>query len=952
MFLRFAALAGLSLLSGLPVNAQLISGDIFLKGNYVEIGIAGNGAYGSGGDAPSGYHPRVDAGTTGLSLGFVADPDKDGWTVGSPDYIGDYFVPGAPQEGWDIQVNGTRAYAWRSSSTPLSFTGGPGSNVSYSSSGSNRIGVWQGSMGNLSIRQTTTLQVDKLYFIVNVVLKNTGTTTLSNIYYNRTVDPDNEVALTTRYETINSVVNRIPNKDNKVLVKSIGSVFKSYLGLGTKDCRAKPYVISTGLIPSASLDEIYDGTAMYKYTPGIVDTSDVGIGIVYNIGNLAAGDSTTLAYAYILKEADLDSAFQKVNLAWRYNSTNYNSGDTIRACKGSVVNVNIVNGSYYNWGVWTPSTGLSLPSGSGNSITVGSSPVTYRVIGSTTVCGDNDTMLLTVAPVNLAMPGISSPVSYCTGATASPLGATGINLKWYTLAVGGTASTTAPVPSTAVAGSTTYYVTQSDALGCESDRAAIVVNVYNTPSAPVVTSPINYCKGDIATALTATGTGLKWYTTPAGGTGSTTAPVPSTAVAGTFTYYVVQAAGSCESPRSAIVVNVNPNDKPGVTTPVNYCVGNTASALSATGVNLKWYTTSTGGTFTTTAPTPSTASIGTTTYYVTQTTGGCESQRQEIVVSINPPPTVTIATTSPSGSFVYCKDDSIVLKAVTPFGAYFQWQRNGVDMPGATSDSVKAYDNATYTIIVTNGPDCSASASVTPSLDTIEAPSLSPDDLLFCLGTRVMLYCSPALAGSSYSWIKDGSTFTAPDAPSVPISAAGTYSAKVTDKYGCPTQTNAITAGTYPAIEKPTILRFDPLIRLNKFYASYQWYRNNKAISGANAISYTLLYDGTYYAKVSDVNGCVNYSDTIVIKNLAVEDVVNDRLVTVYPNPASDYVTIDAPVAVMVAVKDVTGRVVLQTGNKEKVDISRLSAGVYEFVITDEDGIVLMIEKVVKVTTD
>lgn len=84
-------------------KAQLISSEVFLQGDYVEVGIAKNGAFGTDNAAPSGYHPRYAGGT---QLGFVADIGKDGWSAGTPNYVGDYFLPGSPQEGWDMQVGG------------------------------------------------------------------------------------------------------------------------------------------------------------------------------------------------------------------------------------------------------------------------------------------------------------------------------------------------------------------------------------------------------------------------------------------------------------------------------------------------------------------------------------------------------------------------------------------------------------------------------------------------------------------------------------------------------------------------------------------------------------------------------------------------------------------------------------------------------------------------------
>ena len=81
-----------------------------------------------------------------------------------------------------------------------------------------------------------------------------------------------------------------------------------------------------------------------------------------------------------------------------------------------------------------------------------------------------------------------------------------------------------------------------------------------TPEAPVVTSPVVYNEGDTASPLSATSgaTGLMWYTTSTGGTGSTTAPTPDTAILGDTSYWVSSTnANGCESEREEIVVTVN-----------------------------------------------------------------------------------------------------------------------------------------------------------------------------------------------------------------------------------------------------------------------------------------------------------------------------------------------------------------------------------------------------------
>lgn len=78
---------------------------------------------------------------------------------------------------------------------------------------------------------------------------------------------------------------------------------------------------------------------------------------------------------------------------------------------------------------------------------------------------------------------------------------------------------------------------------------------------PIVTTPINNCRGAVAQPLNvvaAPGTVLRWYTANTGGTFSLTAPAISTSAVGTRTIYVTQynTATQVEStPRTAIVIN-------------------------------------------------------------------------------------------------------------------------------------------------------------------------------------------------------------------------------------------------------------------------------------------------------------------------------------------------------------------------------------------------------------
>jgi hypothetical protein len=78
-------------------------------------------------------------------------------------------------------------------------------------------------------------------------------------------------------------------------------------------------------------------------------------------------------------------------------------------------------------------------------------------------------------PLPAAPTGIL-PAPYCSGDAASPLSATGTNLLWYTLPIGGSGSVTM-TPSTASAGTFNYYVSQNPTGTCESPRDTVSVLV-------------------------------------------------------------------------------------------------------------------------------------------------------------------------------------------------------------------------------------------------------------------------------------------------------------------------------------------------------------------------------------------------------------------------------------------------------------------------------------------
>lgn len=126
-----------------------------------------------------------------------------------------------------------------------------------------------------------------------------------------------------------------------------------------------------------------------------------------------------------------------------------------------------------------------------------------------------------------------------------------------------------------------------------------LVNVIPTGSTPTVSNRV-YCKGDLATPLTATltttGESLKWYT---GVTNTTTSvitytliatgtPTPATTAAGTKTYYVSQLAAGVESAKVPLTVTVND-----IPTEVVSAITGQGPVTSASGVTPETYASAT-----------------------------------------------------------------------------------------------------------------------------------------------------------------------------------------------------------------------------------------------------------------------------------------------------------------------------------------------------------------------
>jgi gliding motility-associated-like protein len=793
--------------------AQIVGGSVFLQGRYAEIGIAENGSWGAGA-APAGYH-----GGPGPNIAVVYDYGLDGWAVGTPPSFGDYIYPGTPFEGWSVQVAGNRSDMFYSSgSTSFIGPGGmTGSNTSYAYTpgsttcgypmpGGSVTGVWQGTMatGALSIRQSTTIDTNASWVIVTTVFRNTTAAPLAGLYYHRTCDPDNDQTISGSFQTLNIITHQ-DDADHRVMVGSYGMSTlgtpgtRAYLALATKDCRAKS-LIYRSWPPAAgvgnNLDLIYAGTATglggsFYVLGDITYDEDIAIGLVYNLGTLAAGDSTIISYAYIMSDSlAIDSAFREPQLvvncvpAPPSGPAPAPTFDTFHACEypGMVsLPVYIKYGgekcwSWSNW-TWAPAAGLASTTGLNNTVNLGalSGPTTYTITGTNNATGmfscAQRVFYLTVYPCHSARSNSpadsASSFWICEGDTLRLYDdgdSTGATYAWHGPAVSptflgpirDTGQYVSIVPTT-MADTGWYYVVRT--VGGANDTAETRVMIRHRP---VITatygSPL--CSGNTLLLYSNPDyVGETWeWRGPAGFTSTLSDPTRPSAPTGFSGVYTVVATldGCLDSNTINVVVDSTPA-VPTASSNTYVCEQDTLKLFSdcaTPGVSYLW--TGPSG-FSSTAQNPVVPNIAMTAignYTVTVRLGLC-TNTATTYVEIRDKPDAILGSNSP-----VCSGNSLNLTTTGLPGSTFDWTgpltfTSTLQYPSV--NPAMTANSGTYSVIVTlNG--CRDTAYITAVVDTTpETPVIStnspgPPGATICQGDTLMLFAFSATAGVLYSW--------------------------------------------------------------------------------------------------------------------------------------------------------------------------------------------------------
>ena len=354
-----------------------------------------------------------------------------------------------------------------------------------------------------------------------------------------------------------------------------------------------------------------------------------------------------------------------------------------------------------------------------------------------------------VVTINTTAVPTASAQTFCNTATVSQLQATGTAVQWYSAATGGTALTAETPLATG-----NYYVSQT-LNSCESARVEVSITVNVTAAPTVAAATLAVCNSGSVADLVATGTSIQWYAAATGGT----ALAGTTAFTeGTTTYYASQTINGCESlTRAAVAVTLNITDAPVAAAAQTFCNEGVIAGISATGGDIKWYATATGGS----ALEGDVALVSGTTYYGSATVAGCESVSRTAV-------TVTISVVSAPDLDDVTACSSYTLAALTS-GAYYT-QQGGAGTAVAAGTPVNqtttfyvfvqqgtCTDETSFTVTITNTP---APTAVSPQVVAVtEGPATIEDIAVDAQGT-VVWYLTEANAMAGTDAIPAGTVLT------------------------------------------------------------------------------------------------------------------------------------------------------------------------------------------------
>lgn len=589
----------------------------------------------------------------------------------------------------------------------------------------------------------------------------------------------------------------------------------------------------------------------------------------------------------------------------------------VQTCIGSPATLKVANaetGVTYNW--YDAATGGNLKF-TGETITTGNitQNTTYYIEATNTASGCVNNGGRTAVNISVSShldnPTLNATqTAVCSGggvalSVVNPV--QGIQYKWYTDAIGGTAVYTGTTYNiTNITADVSYYVEAVNSLGCVSDtRTKTSITVNPVPLPPTVVSPtgnLSVCSGSSATLNISNPQAdqvYRWFDAPVNGTLLYVGTQFVTPALTTTTKYYVQAsdAGMCSSSTLAevtITINAIPADPTVNNNNPTVCYGNSATlsiTSPQTGIVYNWYDSPARTNLLFTGTTYITDPIkATTNYYVaSMNASGCTSGNlvQIQVKTEDLPASPVIAN---GNAVSTCQGSSVTLTIGNPQPGYtYNWytaSAGGSAVSSGTSYTVtNVTSNLTYYAEAVNSSGCSNSARTSVSVTVVPPPAtpqFTANDVTACPGGTATLSVTNNDPAITIKWYSDaaatnlvatGNSFTTPA-----LSADATYYVQATNSNGC---TSTI-ASTTVTIAKPLAAPSVTVGTTTNSSVTFQWNSIGGAIEYQVSTDNGATFKSAGTATSYTVSGLQpNQSVTVIVRAVSpCQPGVNSQAVT------------------------------------------------------------------------
>ncbi|MFT5822168.1 MAG: gliding motility-associated-like protein [Crocinitomix sp.] len=913
---------------------QIVGTSAYIYGDNVEIGINDAGHEGAPRQVASNNRSNQALGSP-VYFGFVANPQLDGWG----NYDGDFFTPGSPENGFGIEVAGVNY----SNNASGSLEQIPGSISGYNVEGDCISVEWDGEVANVEVHIVYRLITTELYYTTEVTLTNTGGGDLTDVYYYRNLDPDNNVTIGGGYGTQNTIVAQPTPECEKALVTATQTgPWDSYIGLGAI---GEKFRVSYGGFANRDASNIWDGIGGLTGVEGASVFADQAISLGYKT-DLDVAVPETFLFTVVLDAAQIDAA-----IASLYYFDYLGGGgvidecapvvDTAYTCAGIPVELTVDGPSSedYVW-TWDPPGGLDVIDGP----TVNASPLVtteYTVTGTPApICLSatiEKTIVVVVTPspiIEIIDPGPQCGEFDLTTLVINNLEGSAVDISFYDVIPDSIDQVVGLWVGDFIGpGDVIYVLMVNPITGCY-DVEPLVISFDGGAEAGLDNADI-LCNDagsvlDLNTLLIGADIDGVWSETtaiPSGGFDDPTGVLTADGVdPGVYIFeYIAIGLDPCEDDTAEMVITINLEALAGLDGTESICnTDGTTTDLDDlldgnNGIGT-WLETTASGQFNALTGVFDGSGLAAGDYTFTYTVDAdapCVPDVADFTITILPNPIIDAGV-----DFAICDGDMCTLNgAGAGIGGAYDWDGGVTDgiafAPGAT---------AIYTVIGTDANGCINTDDITVTVNPLPAIDAGVD-FAVCDGDLATLTATGAGIGGVYVWdggITDGVAFT-------PLATA-TYTVTGTDANGCVnTDDIEVTVNPLPAVDAgaDVAICIGDMVTLEGagagIGAGYLW-----TGGGIDGVAFSPIATGIYTVTGTDAYGCVNTDDVEVTVNpLPLVDAGPDVAIC-----AGDMVTLAGGGAGIGAGYLWTG------GGIDGVPFSPAATGTYTVTGTDANGCV------------